>query len=255
MLNPFVISEINILSIHDTTMLEGLTSLYSEIHQCHKCPNMNREKAFRNTDAVAREMDVFIISEALAPNQLRRSGVNFFQVDGVIGNTGKQLEKFLNLFERTVFPPREITTSSDSIIEKRSDRMVSVYNTEIAQCFPGRKDNNQIRNPTKSEMRNCAEMCFIERELEIIRPKLVILMGKKSWSSFYEIILEKTLPQDNLSNRIEEICQQSEIPTECIGDYEFKCLPIQHASGANPRFSQMIKNDTLVRLIKEVLDA
>ena len=94
MLNPFVISEINILSIHDTTMLERLTSLYSEIHQCHKCPNMNREMNretdalaremdlfFINTDAVAREMDVFIISEAwLAPNQLRRSGVNFFQV-------------------------------------------------------------------------------------------------------------------------------------------------------------------------------
>jgi uracil-DNA glycosylase len=154
-----------------------------------------------------------------------------------------------------VYPPREITTPSNSIIEKRSHTKISVYNTEIAQCFPGRKENREIRNPTKIEMRNCAEMCFIERELELIRPKLVILMGKKSWSSFYEIVLEKTLRQNNLSKRIEEICQQSEIPTECIGDFEFKCLPIQHASGANPRFSTMIKNNTLVELIKEVLDA
>ena len=77
---------------------DELNELYSDIHNCHECPRMDREKSLRLTQAVNTESDVFVISQTLAANQLRKSGVSFFRADGHIGNTGFSLEIFLNNF-------------------------------------------------------------------------------------------------------------------------------------------------------------
>ena len=77
-------------------MKNNLIRLYKRIHECHLCPEMNSKKAFRIPHAVDESMDVFIISQALAEKQLRLSGVNFFTSDGILGSTGRNLEKFLN---------------------------------------------------------------------------------------------------------------------------------------------------------------
>ncbi|MHA1877872.1 MAG: hypothetical protein ACTSUC_15630, partial [Promethearchaeota archaeon] len=61
---------------------EKLNELYKEIQNCHVCPQMDKEKASRLVSAVNPESDVFIISQTLAANQVRKSGVNFFQADG-----------------------------------------------------------------------------------------------------------------------------------------------------------------------------
>ena len=234
-----------------------LRSLYSEIHQCHICPDMDQTKEIRNPDAISEEMDIFIISQALAEGQLRMSGVNFFQNDGALGSTGRQLEQFLNLFDRTVYPPREVTTPSGSTISGRRENLISVYNTEIAQCFPGRSNSGSgDRPPTGDEMRTCVNMGYIREELQIIRPKLVILMGKKSWSSFHQIVLQEAPAESTLTGAIESICSSGNIPEHTLSDgITFCCLPIQHASGANPRFYTMLRNESLVDLIEEVLDA
>ena len=71
-----------------------LVKLYNEIHNCHICPKMEPYKELRNPSAVNEKTKVFIISQALAEKQLRFSGINFFQLDGVLGNTGKQLQTY-----------------------------------------------------------------------------------------------------------------------------------------------------------------
>jgi len=69
-------------------------------------------------ESVNVSSDVFIVSQSLAAGQLRKSGVNFFDEKGVLGNTGKNLEKFLNLFSRTVFPPVSVKISENVLILK-----------------------------------------------------------------------------------------------------------------------------------------
>jgi hypothetical protein len=52
---------------------ESLSYFYEEIHQCHICPNMDREKELRKLEAIDLKADVFIVSQSLAENQLRKS--------------------------------------------------------------------------------------------------------------------------------------------------------------------------------------
>jgi len=144
--------------------IDELRELYIEIRNCHVCPRMDKEKSLRLVQAVNTESDVFIISQTLAANQLRKSGVNFFQADGHLGNTGASLERFLKNFRRTVYTPRQVTTSSQVIIPKCKPGYNAVYNTEIAQCYPGKNiDGSGDRVPQGQELQRCISKGFLIR--------------------------------------------------------------------------------------------
>lgn len=232
-------------------MSEKLNDLYLKIKSCALCPGMNKEKSLRLIQAIDFNCDVFIISQALAENQLRVSGVNFFNKSGSLGNTGINLEKFLNKFNRTAYPFSEITLSNGVVIPKCKQEFKSVYNTEIAQCYPG-KDKKGDRKPNKEEINTCIKQNFLLEEIEIIRPKLLLLMGKLSRDNFFEHVLKERYPE-SLTKHIESIVE-GDIPLKNLNNgIIISVLPIQHASGANPEFSKMLKNDKLIDLIKKLL--
>lgn len=233
---------------------DELNKLYREIRACHICPEMDSEKALRLTQAVNPKSDVFIISQSLAANQLRRSGVNFFEVSGKLGNTGNSLERFLNRFNRTVYPYQEVIVSNDVTIPRCSPDRLPVYNTEIAQCYPGReKAGHGDRTPESDEIHNCIKQGFLIKEIEMMKPRLLLLMGKSSRDSFFKYILNLPYP-DSLSTHISEIVRLGKIPQFHLGNRTAYALPIQHASGANAQFRKMINNEKLIELIKEVLE-
>lgn len=233
--------------------IDELYKLYDDISNCHICPKMNREKLVRMVQAVNSKSDVFIISQSLAANQLRRSGVNFFEVSGKLGNTGGSLERFLNKFDRTVYPYREVRMLNGVVIPKCRHSYLSVYNTEIAQCYPGKKETGHgDRRPESDEIQRCIEQEFLIKEIKLIRPKLLFLMGKSSRDSFFKYILNIPCP-DSLSNHISEIVQAERIPQFQLGNGSVYALPIQHGSGANPRFRSILDNGKLIELIREVL--
>lgn len=234
--------------------IDELGKLYVDIHNCHVCPRMDRDKSLRLVQAVGPKSDVFIISQTLAANQLRKSGVNFFQADGNLGNTGASLERFLNNFQRTVYPQQEVTLSSNVIILKCSPRYTSVYNTEIAQCYPGKNnDGRGDRAPDSQELQRCINRGFLIREIELIRPRLLLLMGKASRNTFFDYVL-KTKYSQSLTEHIQSIVRNGELPWFTLGGFGFHVLPIQHASGANPRFRSMLNDTRLIELVQEVLD-
>jgi uracil-DNA glycosylase len=226
-----------------------LNELYQEIHNCHICPKMDKFKELRNVSAVSQKTKVFIISQALAEKQLRLSGVNFFQMDGNLGSTGKQLEKFLNLFNQTVFPAQEIVLKDGTKIPKCGDNLLPVYNTEITQCFPG-KGINGDRVPDSLEIENCLEKNFLFNEIKIIKPKLLLLMGRLSIKTFYKFILGNE-PNISTNEMIDDIVRKGIIPKCELGEHKIGFLPIQHASGLNPQYPKMLKNFELIKLIKE----
>lgn len=230
-----------------------LGKLYKGIEACHVCPGMDKKKALRLVEAVNLVSDVFIISQTLAANQLRISGVNFFQANGQLGNTGEALERFLNQFTRTVYPGKEVKIFSSIIIPKCEVGYVPVYNTEIAQCYPGKKLGRKgDRTPTNEEISTCIAKGFLIRELEVIKPKLVLLMGKASRDSFFEQMLNSSYPTA-LSVHINNIVYSDTIHQFRIGRVNTCVIPIQHASGANPRFYSMTKDNKLIELIRETL--
>jgi uracil-DNA glycosylase len=215
---------------------------------------MDREKALRLVQAVNIQSDIFIISQALAANQLRKSGVNFFQADGRLGNTGKSLEGFLNSFGRTVYPQRSIAIPSGAAIPQCTVGYITACNTEIAQCYPGKNaDGSKDRAPSKCELQRCVGKGFLVREIELIRPRLLLLMGKASRDTFFDYVLKAEYPQ-SLTEHVRSIVQNGRVPRFALGHFGFHVLPIQHASGANPRFHDMLQDRRLTELIKEVLD-
>lgn len=204
-----------------------LSKLYNRIHECHICPEMDKEKALRNIDAVDPRTDVFIISEALAESQLRKSGVNFFKANGALGDTGEELEKFLNQFNRTAYPPTPIILPNGSKIPACKEGSIPVYNTEVAQCFPGRKKSG---NKIKNEIINCQEKGFLKEELRIIQPKLIILQGKNSRDTFYKYYLKLSHP-NSLVDHIKEIMDSKILPSFNVEEYNVRVVPIIHFSG------------------------
>lgn len=235
------------------SVIDELDKIYKDIKECHICPEMDPEKTLLLTQSVNPKSDVFIISQSLAEDMARLSGVRFFKPNGELGVSGRNLEKFLNKFNRTVYPPQEVRLSKDATIRKCEPSYLPVYTTPIVQCYPGRKENGEYRTPKKPEILNCIHQGFVIRELELIKPKLLILMGKPSRDNFYEHILKTSFP-DSLSEHISEIVQSKEIPNFTITNKNMHVLPIQSSSGSNnKRFYDMLNNDKLIELIKQVL--
>ena len=88
-------------------------------------------------------------------------------------------------------------------------------------------------------------------EINFIHPKLLILMGRLSYETFFKSVLNKK-PTVTLSNYIDHIVEIEKFSLE--DGLNVYILPIQHASGANPSFNKMLKNRPLIKAIKKVLN-
>lgn len=231
----------------------GREQLYQEIHSCHICPSMDPIKALRRHEVIDASMDVFIVSQALAENTLRKSGVNFFTEEGEPGKTGRTLERFLEQFNRTVFPPRQIRLSSGKIVRKADSSRISVYNSEITQCYTRKKKSGKGDDePKEDEIANCMGQNFLKREISLIKPKLILLMGDVSRKAFYKYFVGETL-KSNLGEHLNNIVESGVVPIVTIEQVSASVLPIYHASVRDNSFNNMRKNEPLIRLIKGLL--
>lgn len=94
-----------------------------------------------------------------------------------------------------------------------------IYISAVCRCFPGKaKSGGGDRVPSKEEIAFCAN--WLEREFEILQPKLILPVGKLAISQF--------LP--TVGKLIEIIGQQHEIEFAGV-----KCdvIPLPHPSGAS----------------------
>jgi uracil-DNA glycosylase family 4 len=61
------------------------------------------------------------------------------------------------------------------------DRLV--YQTSVTKCFPGRREGSSSdRLPSVREVHNC--LPFLLRQLDIVRPRLIVCLGLLSWKAF-----------------------------------------------------------------------
>lgn len=93
-----------------------------------------------------------------------------------------------------------------------------IYMAAVCRCFPGKTSTGGDRVPDRSEIENCAG--WMEAEFRILRPKLVIPVGKLAIGRF--------LPPAKLT----EIIGRT-FPAEFAGQ-KFDLIPLPHPSGASP---------------------
>lgn len=218
----------------DTEKTARLETIFQKIYELNTCGE-DPLKVKRNILETNPNATLMTIAEAMAPEQVRLSGTNFFYPNGEVGNTGRNLEKFLNHINQTIYPHNPNC----------------IYHTEIVHNFPGyteRAGKRYIRRPTREEIELSIQSEILEEEIEIIKPKVILLMGDTAYRTFYKHILQQE-PLRSLSDEITHISETGEF-------HKYKntpLIPIQHSSGANPRFNSMLQNTPLIDLINNLL--
>lgn len=92
-----------------------------------------------------------------------------------------------------------------------------VYMAATCRCFPGKNPRGGDRVPSDDEVANCRP--WLEREIELLRPTLLIPIGR--------LAIEQFLPARPL---VEQVGQSFEI--EC-GRRQIDVIPLPHPSGAS----------------------
>jgi uracil-DNA glycosylase family 4 len=163
---------------------DPLTILECEIIECRKCPRLveYREKVAREKRRAFREWEywgrpvpgfgdphakLFILGLAPGAHGSNRTGRMF---------TGDRSGEFL-------YTALHVAGFANQATWQRPDDGLKLKNAFIAaaaRCAP--PDNK----PLPSELLNCRG--FLERELELLRPKVVLALGKIAWDTYLEIL-------------------------------------------------------------------
>jgi len=93
-----------------------------------------------------------------------------------------------------------------------------IYMAAVCRCFPGKNPTGGDRAPCPQEVKNCSK--WFKSELEILKPALVIPVGKLAIQQFFQF--------DKL---VDVIGQEFEVIYE---GHHFDVIPLPHPSGASP---------------------
>ena len=101
-----------------------------------------------------------------------------------------------------------------------SEEMVraKIYFAAVCRCFPGKAPGGSDRVPNPEEIANCSS--WLDREIEILRPRLVVPVGKLAIAQF--IPVEKL---DGIIGRTFRVARSG---------WRFDIIPLPHPSGASP---------------------
>jgi DNA polymerase len=143
-------------------MLDSLTQITKDILQCQRCElRMNATKPVPGIGDVGAKY--FLIGEAPGREEDESSGRRIkIDVEWIyfgtpfIGQAGRRLDKLLALAK---IDPNDC------------------YLSNVCRCRPP-----QNRNPKKKEIKACVD--FLWRELKLVKPEIVILLGSTALSLF-----------------------------------------------------------------------
>jgi uracil-DNA glycosylase family 4 len=108
-----------------------------------------------------------------------------------------------------------------------------VYLTSLTRCFPGKSaSGNGDRPPSKAEIALCRR--FLDREFELIQPRVVVLVGKMAIDAF--------LGKRPLTSTVGTVFK--------IDDRVF--VPLPHASGVSRWLNDPINQARLDRALVEL---
>ena len=163
---------------------EALRAIADEVAACRKCPRLveYRERVAREKRRAFREWEywgrgvpgfgdakakLFILGLAPAAHGANRTGRNF---------TGDRSGDFLY----KALYKAGFANQGTSLHRGDGLRLKGAYIAASVRCAPPEN------KPLPSEILNCRG--YLERELEILRPKAVLALGKIAWDAYLEIL-------------------------------------------------------------------
>ncbi len=193
---------------------DELGELYREIFICTKChPNVYASKVPRQVLGSTLNSEIVLMAQAPGACGVRISGVHWNKEDGTLTKGGIFLDKYLTLINYSV--------------NRHNITIPRPYTTNVLQCWTGRDRNGKRdRSPESEELNYCKR--WWRRELEIIRPKIIVLLGAPAIEYFSQVIVGKKW---KLAEMLK--CQGKHIS---IGDMRFKLFFLPHpTAGYNER--------------------
>ena len=106
----------------------------------------------------------------------------------------------------------------------------TIYMAAVCRCFPGKKPTGGDRVPTREEVASCAG--WLEAEFQILRPALVIPVGKLAIKQFMVC-----------SSLVDVIGRRIRIQ---YAGHDTDLIPLPHPSGASP-WARMEPGKTLLK--------
>ena len=175
-----------------------------EISKCNLCSGMIEKFPNSKTVSIGKRSDIVILGEAPANNGWRKSGVAWYDVNHKLLPSGIVLQKLL-----------------DEVDLKIDD----TYFLEAIKCFP--KDRKYLKR--------CSDNCrtFLFKQLNIIKPKVVLSLGDAATKSILDINYKK----------------YSDIVGKVFELEGFKVIPIYHPSPISPMSYK--GNVTIIKELKK----
>lgn len=108
-----------------------------------------------------------------------------------------------------------------------------IYFSAVCRCFPGKVPGGSDRVPNPQEIENCSS--WLDHEIEILRPRLIIPVGKLAIAQFLPLTkLEEVIGRNFRGRR---------------AGRSFDLIPLPHPSGASPWHKTMPGRELLARAL------
>ena len=114
----------------------------------------------------------------------------------------------------------------------------TIYMAAVCRCFPGKKSTGGDRVPSPDEVQNCST--WLQREIQLLQPRLVIPVGKLAIAQF--------IPAQKLDTLIGQKIRAT------FAGHQFDLIPLPHPSGASP-WHRMEPGKTLLRRAMQLIAA
>jgi uracil-DNA glycosylase family 4 len=208
-----------------------LEALYDEIytHYAARDPELVPRVLFEGS----LDSRVVLLGQALAKDTQRRSGIPYCFPPASqlrLSNGGRVLDAFLAWFGYTIDP---------RIVDRHY-----AHHTDLAHYFPGKKAASGDLVPSAREVRHDRE--WFERELVIIRPAVVVALGKEPALEFSRRYLGR------------DYSKLRDVPVEPmdtdIDGLSLQFVAVHHPSGAYQHPSSVERYEQVARYIEEILE-
>lgn len=234
---------------------DTLVDLHAAVARCSRCADvLDPTKAPRRTEAGPSKSALFIVSQALARDTQRVSGMPYIDQHGVLSSTGERLEAFLNAVGFTLRPLTAVSIG-DREVARAPTGLRQAYNSEIIQCFPGRVTGGHGDVfPTRAAHR-CMEQRFMEREIALVDPSVILLLGNKA-AKWFERLAGGTLRfSDTLSASLSSLTAHAMPESVPLGGKRRHVIRVIHPSGMTTRTFQrlVIENEPLATVVRRLV--
>jgi DNA polymerase len=209
--------------------LAELTSIYQAVQA---------EAVARDTGQAPRQMfdrvadaDVACVAESLGPRTQKVTGIPWVLPNGRLSDKGELLDRdLLRRFGYTANP--------------RSTSRTYAYLTDVSHLWLGRTADGKLRRPSTADKQHCAP--WLERELQAIAPRVVLLLGRHAAPFFLKRFAGVTV------RRLDDVIAQ---PFPCtVGSLQTIAVATLHPTGAQmARGGPYKAYETTVATVTELL--